>query len=366
MTHLRTPSAAASLLLHAALAEPRAAASAWHVWRRGGGSLDDAAPELVRLLPLVHRNLPPDTAGPEDRGRLAGLRRNTWYRNQLRTRAASKALEALAAAGEPLMLLGGAAVAVAIPGGMGVRPLRDVDVLVPEAVVTGSWSALQALGLAGAEPSAPLRRVSQAAALTTPDGETLDVHWRPLPRAAPQASLWAAARPAELHGVLVQVPTLEDLVLHACVHASSPCADPVRWIADVALCVRAVDGGFSWERLVDEAGHHRAEVPVGAALELAGSFGVPVPGAVLAALRPARRPRATVLRERTAAAVPGRLAHHARQWERYRCDARERGERPGPRGYVLAAASARLRIPHGSAPRRTRAADAVAAWLLRR
>ncbi len=133
------------LLLHAALDEAEAAMKAWRRWRELV-EFDDLDEPENRLLPLVYRNLGTQLADDPVVGRMRGVYRLTWTRNQLLASAGAEAVRELAAQGVPTLLLKGAALSLLNYRDMGVRPMADVDVLVPPAQARIAMDCLLSAG----------------------------------------------------------------------------------------------------------------------------------------------------------------------------------------------------------------------------
>src|SRR5690349_14524715 len=86
------------LVLHAALDPAPDALRAWQQWRRAV-DFDDVDHGSTRLLPLVYRNLGPDSFDAEVAGRLKGLYRRAWSHSQLIFKRAAGAIALLEGAG---------------------------------------------------------------------------------------------------------------------------------------------------------------------------------------------------------------------------------------------------------------------------
>ena len=124
------PTAEQLLVLHAALDPAPAAALAWQRWR-GTVEFDAVDHGSTRLLPLAYRNLGADAFDAEVAGRLKGLYRRSWSHNQLIFKRAAEAIALLEGAGIETLVTKGASLALLSYGDVGVRPMDDVDVLVP-------------------------------------------------------------------------------------------------------------------------------------------------------------------------------------------------------------------------------------------
>lgn len=314
------PSPAQLLVLHAALDEGPGALRAWRRWREEV-EFDDVDHGSTRLLPLVYRNLPTGSFDPEVAGRLKGLYRRSWSHNQMIFRRAAEALGTLREAGIETLVIKGASLALLSYGDVGVRPMDDIDVLVP---LERAAEAIAALSGAGWSPDHedPLAwtQVHHSLGFAGPGQGNVDLHWFSLWQPADDARLWRAAVPLELAGARTLAPRAEDQLLLACVHGTpwSP-LPPFRWIADAVTVIRSAGEELDWELLVAEARRRRLTVAVGAALAyLREELGAAVPGSALAELDavPASRHERAAFRAACRPDSPLRTLRMA--WDRYR------------------------------------------------
>jgi hypothetical protein len=314
------PSPAQLLVLHAALDEPPPALAAWRRWRAATG-FDDADGGTARLLPLVYRNLGPDSFEAEDSRRLRDAYRESWRRNQLLFRRAAEAVVLLERAGIETLVLKGASLAALAYRDAGARPMDDVDVLVPLVRARGAIEALGAAGWAPAHDDPAARtEVHHSLGYSGAGGGELDLHWFSLWQPASDEALWRAALPFELAGTATRAPCAADQLLLTCVHGApwSP-MPPFRWIADAIAVIRSAGDALDWDRLAAEAERRRLTVALGAALAyLCEEFDAPVPPSVLSRLESVTAPR----HERAAfraSCEPDRPSRTLRMaWDRYR------------------------------------------------
>ncbi len=287
-------------LLRAAVLPPAPAADAWRALRPELVLDDLWDAEIHRLLPQVHANLRAAGVDDPDLQRLKGLRRRTWYDNQITLRKVRPALDVLAAEGIPVLFLKGVPLGLLHYGDLGLRPMADVDVLVPWADAPRALEALHATGWAdvGGRSTADLFRRFHGSGLVHPDGGSLDVHWHlgtplllPDDEATSTDDFWAAAIPfvAAEQGIdgVTLCPT--DMLLHVIAHGLwAGSASTVRWVADARVVI--ADGvAIDWDRLRDQAIRRRVAPLIGDALRyLAAVVDAPIPSSVIADLRAAR------------------------------------------------------------------------------
>lgn len=308
------------LVLHAALDPAPAAAAAWRRWRESV-EFDDVDHGSTRLLPLVYRNLGAEAFDAEVAGRLKGLYRRSWSHNQLIFKRAAAAIAALEQAGIETLVVKGASLALLSYGDVGVRPMDDVDVLVPVERAIDAIDVLSAIGWKPDHDDPPAwTRVHHSLGFAGPSGGEVDLHWFSLWQPASDAELWRASLPLELAGVSTRAPCPADQLLLACVHGTpwSP-LPPFRWIADAVTVVRSAGEQLDWERLVAEAERRQLTVATAAALDyLAGEFGMDVPPPVLGGLRaaPATQHERAAFRAACRPDSPMRTLRMA--WDRYR------------------------------------------------
>ena len=86
--------------------------------------------KALDFLPLVYRALVDEGSDDPDLPRLRGVHRKTWYDNQLRMRWLAPALHALTDASVDVIVLKGAASAISTYADLGLRAMRDCDLLV--------------------------------------------------------------------------------------------------------------------------------------------------------------------------------------------------------------------------------------------
>ena len=195
----------------------------------------------------------------------------------------------LDAAGVETMVLKGAALVTRYYHDAGIRPMVDMDLLIPPARF---FSALMGFQRAGWTPYRMLMRsrlgATHAAPFTTADGFTCDLHWRVFPEPTPPGgddALWAASIPLDFSGVKTRALSPEDQLLHVCVHGvqSAP-GRALWWISDAVAVIRG--GDVSWDRLVSQAVAFRFVLRLREALQyVRNRFGAAVPGTVLERLR---------------------------------------------------------------------------------
>jgi len=278
------------LLLRAAVMDGPAAVAAWQAWSRTVNIETDLDHGSFRLLSLVYVNLQRLRVDDPLMGRLKGIYRQAWSRNQTLFHDLAPVVERLRAAGIRTLLLKGAPLSLLHYRNNGARPMSDLDLLVPhgqaraahDLLVAAGWTATPVL-------TEGLLRYDHSVPLTNAAGRELDLHWRLFHGccAAAEDEFWEGAVPVTMAGATTLAPNVTDLLFHTVIHgmAWNP-EPPIRWVADALALLRTPDAAVDWPRLLRLAERHRVSLRLRNGLEyLCGRFGAPVPPAVLTALR---------------------------------------------------------------------------------
>jgi len=283
------PRGAGRLLLRAALLDGEPAREAWRAWREVT-DLDRLDGGSLRLLPLAYSNLEGDLGDDSFARWVSGIVRASWLKGQSLTAGARAALEELTAAGIPILLVKGVAVAPYFERGFAVRPMSDLDLAVPARDRRRAWQVLERRGFRPFEDAdCDSPRFADRGSWNFVDarGADLDLHWwalPDLPHSAAEELVWRAARPSEIAGVACLLPAprhvLFQVVLHAADWEPSPA---LHWAADVVHLLRYQNASaIDWPALVREARALRIAAPIHAALAwLKEEFAAPVPGDAL-------------------------------------------------------------------------------------
>ncbi len=275
------------------------------------------------VAPLLHIAVQQARASiPED---LRQALQHYYYQvgaaNALHFQELNQVLAALSAAGMPVVLLKGALLAETAYGNPALRPMADLDLLVPRNRIQEVPHLLEPLGYrlqpgpAGHPLAFSTRYGGEIALIKTLPISTvaLDVHWNLVAfwwvhytTRLDLEAVWQAAQPITLHGLPVLQLCPEDTLIHLCLHAglSHSYAHLPNFI-DIDRCL-ATYPDLDWDRLWRRAGEFQVRVPTYFGLLFTRELlNTPIPDQVLARLSPsaARRwavnrlvhPRAVIL-----------------------------------------------------------------------
>src|SRR5678810_1259298 len=164
------------LLLRACLLSGNEAVTAWRQWKSifESGSFDEAS---RRLLPLLYRNLK-NLETPEPLiTKLKDEYFYTWSQNKFCLRGIAGLIDEFNKAGIRNMLLKGSALAILYYEDVGLRPMKDIDLMVHPDQVERAMQLLRKLGWKPryASPEA-LVPFEQATEFVDPLNQNVDLH----------------------------------------------------------------------------------------------------------------------------------------------------------------------------------------------
>jgi hypothetical protein len=283
------PTALQELLLKASLLDGDPSLNAWREWQAQEG-LERLDHGSFRLLPLLYWNLRRQGCTHSTMGILKGIHRRAWVENRMLFERLRPALETLHRAGIPTLLLKGAPLALLYYADVALRPMSDLDILVPEDRALEAMQALEGQGWRQSTTRkfriARKRDLSFRHALDfeNADGLKIDLHWHVLSLACFSGAdddFWRDSVPMEFEGVPTRTLLPTDHLLHACAHGLAWSAiPPMRWVADASVVLSS--SAIDWPRLLALARRTRVAPLAGEGLRyLADLLRAPVPGAVL-------------------------------------------------------------------------------------
>ncbi|MEW6303751.1 MAG: nucleotidyltransferase family protein [Verrucomicrobiota bacterium] len=283
-------------LLRACLLRDEAAVSAWRQWR-ASADLDHLDAGSNRLLPLLYRNLARLGVPDPEMARLKGIYRYYWSKNHLLFHDAGELAGRLQQRGIPVLLLKGAALVVAHYQDPGVRPMADVDLLVPSAQAQAAADCLRESGwrLKDGVSFEELMRCSYAGVFANARGQEIDLHWFALPEGrqpGADAHFWDASAPANLGNAAVRCASPADLLLHVCAHGAYWCpVPPVRWVADALVILQTAGDRLDWDRFLAQARARWLTLALHTTLDyLRRAFAATIPARVMTALETSPHP----------------------------------------------------------------------------
>jgi len=256
------------------------------------GNLDTIESGLHRLLPLLHRQLKGTLDVALER-ELKEIRHYYWMNNLKLFLQLKRLLNWFAANQIPTLVLKGAALSLLHYNDMSIRPLGDIDVMVPEERVRTAIHRLVAEGwLVEWDPPDVLPfdyfyRFRHAVPLSRRGEGELDLHWQvvfsPTSEDASRV-FWDGAVPLVIQGAPTRALNPTDQLFQACVHGyDGNTVTPIRWIADATTIMDT--GRIDWDRLVRLSRELHLTIPMSETLSfLANVFDMNIPDEVLTIL----------------------------------------------------------------------------------
>ena len=256
------------------------------------------------VAPLLYRRLKaPPLAGcvPDGvRERLRGVYLNTAACNVRLYEELRPLLLALHEFGIPVLVLKGAYLAENVYRNIALRPMCDIDLLVPASLAREAWRVVKALGYRLIYPATEtlIPSFGKDFVCQKPGGFVpVEVHWTiritglsDEKDCMNDEELWQNARAVRIAEIDTATLSVEDFLLHLCLHASYQhefdCG--LRVLCDIAVFIERFEPEINWSVLCARASHYRWRKGVYLILYLA-SFrtGAAVPAEVLTALEPA-------------------------------------------------------------------------------
>jgi hypothetical protein len=284
------PNREQSLVLHAAIDSGDDALHAYQEWRASFDIAQEFDRHVFRLIPLLYDNL--RHLGHHDAltGRLKGAYRLAWAKNQRLFEDTRPILGRFIGAGLRVMAIKGAALALEYYGNVAVRPMSDLDLVVPAAQAETAAAILLELGY---DPwralDSDVKRFRHAVRFTAPGPKEMDLHWHmlfDLPDEKLDEEFWATARPFRFLDHDIVTPDSTRALLHTILHGLRWNEEPpIRWIPDAMMILRRDARTIDWAWLVSFAERrciaHRLHLGLA---YLAGSFAAPIPQHVLSRL----------------------------------------------------------------------------------
>jgi len=219
-----------------------------------------AQAEANGLGPLLYLHLKTvDVAYPaHTRRELQGLYLRHRHANQVRTRVMVEILTAFQTANIQVLVLKGMALAHLVYPEPGLRPMRDIDLLVKESQMVRAQQVLADLGFHVPVPDDTVRDKHLPPVTRQNDGLTITVElhhnlFEPFQMVSLTfADLTSASLAFQLGDISVETLGCEDMLWHLCQHVAYHASiwEPIRliWVADIV--------GFA-EQFVDETDWNR-------------------------------------------------------------------------------------------------------------
>jgi hypothetical protein len=278
-------------LLRAALDTAGGAIAHFRRWESQVDLVGEVDPGTYRLMPLLYSTLQSQGCTDALMGRLKGTYRRAWCETQPRRALARELLTLLHGAGIPTLLTKGMPLGLEYYPALALRPMGDIDVVVPHARAREAIALLDAAGWArGATARDDDLEFHHAMQFFRPGGGEIDLHWSVMLECQSRQTndeFWSRAQPLQVEGIATLQLEQTDLLFHTIIHGVAWNELPgIRWIADASMILRHTERPIDWTRLLALARREHLSVRLGLGLSyLAERFEQPIPAWVLQALQ---------------------------------------------------------------------------------
>jgi hypothetical protein len=274
------------LLLKAALMHDDEAVAAWKEWQSRVDLENHLDQGSFRLLPLLYTILQKKGIDDPLMGKLKGIYRQAWSKNQTLFHEMAPVVKHLQSAGIKTMLLKGAPLSLLYYKNNGARPMADIDVLVPRAQVLQAYRLLNKAGWCSPLPLTEMDlHFGHAIQLENSAGLEFDLHWRPFNGCsnAYESDFWDSALEVVMADVTSLAPNPTNMLFHVIIHGVpwNP-VPPIRWIADAVSLMKTPDKIIDWRRLINLAEKHHVGLRLKVGLRyLHDKFQSPIPEEIM-------------------------------------------------------------------------------------
>ena len=254
----------------------------------------NVAPLLYHRLQQTNIDLPGDLVE-----KLKQIQRKTTLHNMRLYRVMSKLLHLFHEKGIPVIALKGVYLAEVIYEKIGLRSMRDIDLLVKKEDLLRVEKELLAFGFIPLESNRIITHINHHYGYTLSNGKIrVEIHWEIFPQnysfQIEIEDLWSRMHPTMLAHAPINVFSPEDLLVHLCLHTIHHTYEMrvvyemrLRMLCDLGEVVRYFGKGLDWQAVKRLAQQFHGVRAVYVVMRLAQEFlEVAVPSEFLNALRP--------------------------------------------------------------------------------
>ena len=278
------PTKEQELLLKAALMQQDNSIIAFEEWKKLvdiEGYLDHGS---FRLLPLLYKNLLKNSVNGDFMNRLKGVYNQSFDKNNELFYETAKVLQFFHDRKIRTLLLKGAALTLMAYKDHGVRPMADIDLLVPFSQASDTIDLLKNDGWKAENDQYIEYNLCYGRSImfSNQEGFELDLHWHPFfesHRNSSDTDFWDHAVPIKISEISTLAFCPEDMLLHVNVHGMKwNIEPPIRWIADAISLINSSGDQFDWRYLLDQVKKYKVNLQVKFALiYLKNKFNAAIP-----------------------------------------------------------------------------------------
>lgn len=246
------------LLLEAALLEENRAYKSFKSWR-SSNDLENMDEGSYRLIPLIYNNLVGLAINDPIFINFKEIYLNYWTMNERMFRHVSQIVNNICDDGIEVTLLKGMPLILNYYKDSGLRPMGDIDILVPKDDFLKVIASLKSEGWHTDFDHQTLADIqSYFHAVNFINNEThLDLHWQVIPSIDQnifQKNIWDINHFGLESNSLLKVLAPTDELFYICIHGARFNRIPsIRWVTDAYYILKKNKENINWERFIDLA-----------------------------------------------------------------------------------------------------------------
>jgi len=239
---------------------------------------DDINPATVRLLPLLNNRIRSSNLNTETTGRIKGVYRLAWFKNQRLLDRLSSSTELLEKASIPVLLLKGSSLLINIYKDVGARLMSDADILINPSdakkaillMLEGGWKISDAnFPDVNYFDQDSILRLNKGIPFVNDEGIGIDMHWRLFDfpgninneKIMPFDEVFKYSTSIEFNNKKYNVMSPEDILMHVIVHgAEGNMHRTFRWITDTVAIIEQCD--VDWVKFIDNVRKYGFEADI--------------------------------------------------------------------------------------------------------
>ncbi|NEP72052.1 MULTISPECIES: nucleotidyltransferase family protein [unclassified Okeania] len=253
------------LLLRVCLFQGEDVLKAWQQWVTTV-DIDNLDSDSNSLLPLVYRNLSTHQINHPEMGRLKGIYRSKFYKNQLLIQKITKILNSLQDADIETILLNDVAINLQYYPHIALRHIYNFDLLIRTENASKTINFLDRLGWKYSE-NLPIRTVVGNAAIFKDElGCRLSIHY-PVALDAIQQNVehnfWQEAEINQVGEMSTYLLNPSNQLLQVCLQAwPFKQVSTAIWVADAMMILNSSGDKIDWNQLINQAKKRQIVLPV--------------------------------------------------------------------------------------------------------
>lgn len=266
----------------------------WKQWRKEI-ILGDINYAILKLIPLLYLRLKESDIGDSTMGKVKGIYKMAWYKNQLILNSVKNILFLFNKENIPVILIKGVPLLENVYKDRGARSLGDADVLIDpqhikkaiKIMVDNGWKYLDPSPFYINRFKEPLtkNKIDKEITFTDDKNVEIDIHWSLFPflvkenREHPMSynEVFKYSFLFNIEGAEYRMPCMEDMIIHIIIHgAERNNHRTLRWVLDVVSIIKTMP--INWKFLIERIKKFEVSVEINIAFSyLLNNLSISVP-----------------------------------------------------------------------------------------